>query len=120
MRISDWSSDVCSSDLDLDAREAEVVIRYGRGAWVGVDAKRIMAETLTPVASPDLQSQMAATAPAIADLLQWPLLHDSDTSQWRPFLNKAGIRSEERRVGKEGVRTCRFRWARNPKKKKHT
>lgn len=76
--------------MDLDAREAEVVIRYGRGTWVGVDAKRIMAETLIPVASPDLRSQMAA-APAIADLLQWPLLHDSDTSQWRTFLNKAGI-----------------------------
>ncbi len=32
-----------------------------------------------------------AAAPTIADLLQWRLLHDSDTSQWRTFLSKAGI-----------------------------
>ncbi|WP_037515001.1 LysR substrate-binding domain-containing protein [Sphingopyxis sp. LC81] len=76
--------------MDLDAREAEIVIRYGRGTWVGVDAKRIMRESLTPVASPDLQCRTHATA-AIADLLQWPLLHDSDTSQWRTFLSRAGI-----------------------------
>lgn len=76
--------------MDLDAREAEVAIRYGRGTWVGVDAKRIMQETLTPVASPDLRSRTDARA-AIADLLQWPLLHDSDTSQWRTFLSRAGI-----------------------------
>jgi len=76
--------------MDLDAREAEIVIRYGRGTWVGVDAKRIMRETLTPVASPDTQIRTDGP-PAIADLMQWPLLHDSDTSQWRTFLSRAGI-----------------------------
>ncbi|KQZ76961.1 hypothetical protein ASE06_04425 [Sphingopyxis sp. Root214] len=76
--------------MDLDAREAEIVIRYGRGTWVGVDAKRIMKETLTPVASPDTQIRTDGP-PAIADLMQWPLLHDSDTSQWRTFLSRAGI-----------------------------
>src|SRR3546814_20453198 len=30
----------------------------------------------------------------------------------------AGIRSEARRVGKEGVRTCRYGWATGPKKNK--
>src|SRR3546814_546026 len=36
MRISDWSSDVCSSDLgEYDAREALVILRAGAG---GVDA----------------------------------------------------------------------------------
>jgi len=76
--------------MDLNAREMEIVIRYGRGTWVGIDAKRIMKETLTPVASPDLRSRTDARA-VIADLLQWPLLHDSDTSQWRTFLSRAGI-----------------------------
>lgn len=76
--------------MDLEAREAEVVIRYGRGTWVGVDAEQIMAESLAPAVSPGLRSQMSA-APSIDDLLQWPLLHDSDTSQWRTFLNGVGI-----------------------------
>src|SRR3546814_11622179 len=29
----------------------------------------------------------------------------------QPFLHNMGLRSEERRVGKEGVRTCRSRWS---------
>lgn len=75
---------------DLDSREAEVVIRYGRGTWVGVDARQIVEETLAPAASPGLRDRMSA-APAIDELLQWPLLHDSDTSQWRAFLSRAGV-----------------------------
>lgn len=75
---------------DLDSREAEVVIRYGRGTWVGVDARQIVEESLTPAASPELRDRMSA-APEIDELLQWPLLHDSDTSQWRAFLSQAGI-----------------------------
>lgn len=76
--------------IDLDSREAEVVIRYGRGTWVGVDARQILEESLTPATSPELRGRMSA-APAIDELLQWPLLHDSDTSQWRAFLGRAGV-----------------------------
>ncbi|MGK6355715.1 LysR family transcriptional regulator [Sphingomonas sp. DT-207] len=76
--------------MDLDAREADVVVRYGRGTWVGVEARQIVEETLAPAASSDLRSRMSA-APAIAELLQWPLLHDSDISQWRAFLSRFGI-----------------------------
>src|SRR3546814_17376098 len=36
------------------------------------------------------------------------------------LVDRQGInRSEERRVGKEGVRTCRYRWSRYYIKKKH-
>jgi DNA-binding transcriptional LysR family regulator len=76
--------------IDLDSREAEVVIRYGRGTWVGVDAKKIVEESLAPAASPELRNRMSATV-ALDELLRWPLLHDSDTSQWRAFLSRAGI-----------------------------
>src|SRR3546814_10290613 len=91
MRISDWSSDVCSSDLSTTAgfqhefldvsaqdvaaeeREAlfeELYYKSGYGIWVGN--------------YPDI------------------------------FTNKISndlIRSEERRVGKECVSTCRSRWS---------
>src|SRR3546814_1014386 len=81
MRISDWSSDVCSSDLSipyvlwLDRRLVEPRDgAYALGAWlIG--------------AGHDL--------PAIQTHLR----------QW------AVKRSEERRVGKECVSTCRSRWS---------
>src|SRR3546814_3724431 len=42
MRISDWSSDVCSSDLDAIAftapRETQVIVDYKRGDGVDADA----------------------------------------------------------------------------------
>src|SRR3546814_7755451 len=66
MRISDWSSDVCSSDLHDSMMIAEVGdIEKVRGSRMA-----------TPFAPP------------------------------RP-----GKRSEERRVGKECVSTCRSRWS---------
>src|SRR3546814_13772921 len=37
-----------------------------------------------------------------------------------PPVIPAKARSEERRVGKEGVSTCRFRWSPYHEKKKHT
>src|SRR3546814_3239185 len=70
MRISDWSSDVCSSDL----------IRPGR--------------PMCPVMNPSVEN--ACTQPS-------------------PLFMRAGaqpqVRSEERRVGKECVSTCRSRWS---------
>src|SRR3546814_5050825 len=69
MRISDWSSDVCSSDLSI----------------------------MTPILG-DLPNV------ALIDPLDYPhfvrLLGESDL-----------VRSEERRVGKECVSTCRSRWS---------
>src|SRR3546814_12077237 len=72
MRISDWSSDVCSSDL--------VLIRTRRGARQvdrHVNRKAI---------------QMGSAAR-------------------RQRVRSVRIRSEERRVGKECVSTCRSRWS---------
>src|SRR3546814_12462850 len=96
MRISDWSSDVCSSDLRLHekAHEAqthpmllfEEVLIFGArlhdGAHVdiveGGEQRRVFLRALQ----------------ALCDRL-----------------TQAGHRSEERRVGKECVSTCRSRWS---------
>src|SRR3546814_7921532 len=72
MRISDWSSDVCSSDL--------------RG-------------NLTP--SPFLSTSVGAVA-ALAKA------GGTQADRWLPAI---AARSEERRVGKECVSTCRSRWS---------
>src|SRR3546814_8895989 len=83
MRISDWSSDVCSSDLPGNAARVTANALSGR-----------------QVHSPHLPE-------GIADLAQRdPVLHRRD--QWR---HQVLCRSEERRVGKECVSTCRSRWS---------
>src|SRR3546814_4614689 len=76
MRISDWSSDVCSSDL---------VGGVAIAAWIVLPIARISSEP---------SAQQGA--------------------HLRPYmesLSLAAMRSEERRVGKECVSTCRSRWS---------
>src|SRR3546814_6368912 len=68
MRISDWSSDVCSSDLRaLQAARAQL--------------RRAMER------------------------------HQPGQARSAPLAGVEPARSEERRVGKEGVSTCRSRWS---------
>src|SRR3546814_5251199 len=75
MRISDWSSDVCSSDLSTGRR---------RTAW-----QREELQGLAP--APPAWQPVAAPS--------------------RQLRGSRGSRSEERRVGKECVSTCRYRWS---------
>src|SRR3546814_14302676 len=95
MRISDWSSDVCSSDLI--ARDRIVEIGQDRGIGFGQRAETVF-QLLCNFALVDVWG--------VADQREAQLLLD--------FLERAQPvveRSEERRVGKEGVRTCRSRWS---------
>src|SRR3546814_2831028 len=85
MRISDWSSDVCSSDLS-----------YTYFTWR--TTKTELAEYLTEL-SGEAASYMRPSF--------WPTTHDILT----PYMQHGGTRSEERRVGKECVSTCRSRWS---------
>src|SRR3546814_4073948 len=84
MRISDWSSDVCSSDLDAEHAISSAPLRE-------------LAARIHPL-------------PACA-------LSAAPNLKYRDFLTVAlkirsqDLRSEERRVGKECVSTCRSRWS---------
>src|SRR3546814_7825542 len=87
MRISDWSSDVCSSDL-YDVNQAfEDVLRT-----VGTQ-EALMA------ACPAARRRKAALPNRAGFRPSRPMSTTSTSS-----------RSEERRVGKEWVSTCRSRW----------
>src|SRR3546814_17171568 len=79
MRISDWSSDVCSSDLCERILPVQAHIRHVRDV------------------TDDRQSCSLA-------------IEFKPKSGWPP-LDSATSRSEERRVGKECVSTCRSRWS---------
>src|SRR3546814_20738577 len=90
MRISDWSSDVCSSDLP-EQREYEH--RHPGGADLELlgDGRRV------------------AARPALADLPGGAALGDGVPGSGAAA--PLGGSSEERRVGKECVSTCRSRWS---------
>src|SRR3546814_10712170 len=120
MRISDWSSDVCSSDLRVDGRP--VVILYLTRVLVG-DVAGAMAEVR------EMWRARGHDPYVIADEVFWNVtadrrpasfttrpqesrirLFDAITS-YNPYESgRPSHRSEERRVGKECVSTCRSRW----------
>src|SRR3546814_16939478 len=96
MRISDWSSDVCSSDLGHQPRSVD-----RRLAEAG--AKRIMMGA-QPVKLRIELIQMGEVAQADRATAHLVLIGGTDAAPRR-----ADLRSEERRVGKECVSTCRSR-----------
>src|SRR3546814_12400412 len=91
MRISDWSSDVCSSDL-LRLQLARL-LDWG-DAHATFDA-----------AVKDLPPELRGERPAGSPHSPWELLEHLRVTQ------RDILRSEERRVGKECVSTCRSRWS---------
>src|SRR3546814_2410796 len=93
MRISDWSSDVCSSDLELALME-DRLLRIAR-------REQHLHRGAQPAAFfGDLPARHAAR-------------HDNVREQEvdAVVLPEKRDRSEERRVGKECVSTCRSRWS---------
>src|SRR3546814_11840463 len=98
MRISDWSSDVCSSDLGR--QDNRTTSRNWRGSRQD-------------------------------DRRDWRNNRSDDRREWRDSRSNSRVvqnrwnsqrrwdrRSEERRVGKECVSTCRSRWSPYHEKKK--
>src|SRR3546814_21188110 len=102
MRISDWSSDVCSSDLDpkLAAQAAKLgktLAEVAKGNRIGHALENMM------------QLAMGAGEESVEGNIAGrngkSLL--SKVTDLKSFIS----RSEERRVGKECVSTCRSRWS---------
>lgn len=80
---------------DLGGREADLAIRYGQGWWEGLEARLLFRETLRPAAAAGLAAGLGPDATA-EQLLELPLLHDSDVSHWRAWLAGAGVRYRPR------------------------
>src|SRR3546814_20924061 len=95
MRISDWSSDVCSADLSTALKGASETLR------------ELFFSNMSERAAKILREDMAAMGPV--------RLRDVDEAQM-DMVNLAqdlaakGERSEERRGGNACVSTCRHRW----------
>src|SRR3546814_13477061 len=138
MRISDWSSDVCSSDLDLAhfpcglaaCRPQQAVALTIREAHADAPG-RVLAqgeEGLVCVhRHPDeiavsAPERLLELRPAVADHVEsgepavGTMDRDGGTvghAEVPGFVEHPAlaVRSEERRVGKECVSTCRARWS---------
>src|SRR3546814_17496392 len=98
MRISDWSSDVCSSDLGAEDEVTLARNRLAFSEWA-----------LVPRVFRDV-SEVSGEVELLGQRLEWPLII-GPTGMPGLFHPDAEIRSEERRVGKECVSTCRSRWS---------
>src|SRR3546814_18258204 len=102
MRISDWSSDVCSSDLErAHDRGVERTGDRDRELAAGVQVQRraFSAKQIHPAClGADQAARIVGDMTAKQDGMAAVGHHDV-------------ARSEERRVGKECVSTCRSRWA---------
>src|SRR3546814_11448889 len=99
MRISDWSSDVCSSDLYIPdmKKQMEKKARPPKGA---------AADWTIPQNWPHLTAQDHATWDRLF-ARQSALLTGRASDAYLRGLDM--LRSEESRVGKEGVSQCRAR-----------
>src|SRR3546814_2867376 len=84
MRISDWSSDVCSSDLPTNDQ-----VKEG-------DLELVVAGTHDAVMMVESEANELSEEVMLGAVM---------------FAHRECQRSEERRVGKECVSTCRSRWS---------
>src|SRR3546814_16006387 len=101
MRISDWSSDVCSSDLGIyiRIRASHALLSISASGWfqtqvqlIGSFCRLLLVSHFIPVKPKCRRS----------------LTYIEEDFQ---LLKSPRARSEESRVGKECVSTCRSRWS---------
>src|SRR3546814_13784036 len=102
MRISDWSSDVCSSDLHHPGGRAD-----------GIDPVRVAVRRRTIL--PDTAANAGSCQPECSFVFvrhRPPHGTGKDhSSAASSHQRSAEHRSEERRGGKECVSKCRYRWS---------
>src|SRR3546814_12337011 len=113
MRISDWSSDVCSSDLIRG-----LLLGGSEDRWSVTTEALLVAAARSDHVERLIRPALAAGKWVICDrFLDSTLAYQGGEGGLSDdvLLNLHGIasggRSEERRVGKECVSTCRFRWS---------
>src|SRR3546814_11873195 len=104
MRISDWSSDVCSSDLPRAILDRQAVIGpEPQPPLVAIDLDQRLREQLVVHRGGIAAIDHAGRTAGMAEQDRRDILAANRRVD--------ALRSEERRVGKEGVSTCRSRWS---------
>src|SRR3546814_20271122 len=107
MRISDWSSDVCSSDLARPASKGQYGFAYGLNCSINHVVCHGVPDARAIIRDGDIVN---------LDITLEKNGFIADSS--KTYLVGAVARSEERRVGTECGSTVRSRWAQEPETKK--
>src|SRR3546814_15024077 len=119
MRISDWSSDVCSSDLKHKVKDPttgkDVTRLNPESEWIRKEVPdlRIITDDLWEAAKRQ-QDVLAERNKGIKEAA----MARSINGRRRPAYLMTGLRSDDSRVGKRCVSTCRSRWAPDHEKQK--
>src|SRR3546814_13972124 len=110
MRISDWSSDVCSSDLVFKKLGLGAVLAYlAAGVVLGPDGFGLVRDTDRILDAAEIGVVMLLfvigleLSPARLRVMRRPVFVSGGL--------QVLLRSEARRVGKGCVSTCRSRWS---------
>src|SRR3546814_16952717 len=108
MRISDWSSDVCSSDLVRLRRRVQEVLNHLLELWV---LGWVVFVTLDHQCSTLPRTSRLIREIAAASSRRYTGTVVSRFAARRRRSCETELRSEERSVGKEYVRSRRSRWS---------
>src|SRR3546814_13793422 len=110
MRISDWSSDVCSSDLRTFGKgSVQTLLPLSNTTALRLTTARYYTPSGRSVQEGGIEPDIRVPQISDPDYKTRPRFRESDLR--RHLINEAQVdRSEERRVGTECVSTCRSRW----------
>jgi LysR family transcriptional regulator of beta-lactamase len=73
--------------VDIAAEGLDYAIRFGTGAWHGVDALRILEAPLSALCTPEIAEQLSTPA----DLAQHTLLRSYRSDEWQQWFAAAGV-----------------------------
>src|SRR3546814_18588369 len=114
MRISDWSSDVCSSDLT----KYDGVPAAGLGVQLATGANALQTANAVRPRVKELSAYFPAGLDVKYPYDTTPFVKISIEEVVKTMFEGIVLRSEERPEGKEWISTCRYRWSLEYKKKK--
>src|SRR3546814_13108962 len=120
MRISDWSSDVCSSDLAIPVMALVAIFVFMMLRLSPGDPAAILAgDQATAETIAAIRADLGLDRPIHEQFVVW-VGELAQGNLGRSVLSRQPVtrmtgqrvaRSEQRRVGEEWVRTCMSRWA---------
>lgn len=92
--------------VDLHSGEADVAIRAGIGGWEGLECRRLLPITFTPMAAPAFVAQVERDLGRPLrpeDLPNLPMITPDD-EWWDSWFRDAGVSADERPRGRGGLR----------------
>lgn len=73
--------------VDIAAEGLDYAVRFGSGAWHGIEALRLLEAPLSPLCVPEIATQLSSPA----DLLKQTLLRSYRADEWSQWFASAGL-----------------------------